>query len=124
MAPGWWCHVCDAHGLKAWHHDTNKKCPCGHTKCSRCRLESIGTPRPRAAPAQQQGHSLENPATHNGDGVFAVGDNGGAMLEQAGNWNGDGAFDSAVLFGGHQEVDWGLEGLGEMKMEEDGWFDF
>jgi len=46
------------------------------------------------------------------------------MSGQGANWNGDGAFDSAVLFGGHQEGDRGLEGFGEMKMEEDGLFDF
>lgn len=117
MAPGWWCHVCDAHGLKAWHHDENKKCPCGHTKCSRCRSESIGTPRPRAALAQQHG---DNPAPQLGDGVDGVGD----MFGPGGNWNGDGAFDSAVLFGSRQEGDRELEGFGEMKMEEDGLFDF
>jgi len=49
-------------------------------------------------------------------GGAILGSGGGAMLGQASNWNGDGAFDSAVLFG--------AEGLGEMKMEEDGLFDF
>ena len=97
----------------AWHHDANKKCPCGHTKCSRCRLESIGTPRPRAAPAQQHRHD----APQTGDGAVGAGDLSG----QGGNWNRDDVFDSAVLFGGYQEVDPGLE---EMKMEEGGLFDF
>lgn len=81
------------------------------------------------ASAQQLG---DNSATQKGDGLLGVGggggamlgsgggailgSGGGAMLGQASNWNGDGAFDSAVLFG--------AEGLGEMKMEEDGLFDF
>lgn len=117
MAPGWYCHVCEAYGLRAWHHIRNITCQCGHTKCSRCRLEIIGTPRPRAAPALQDGG---NPAPQTGDGVLGVGD----MLGQGGNWSFDGAFDSAVLFGGHQEVGEGLEGFGDVKMEEDGLFDF
>ncbi len=101
----------------AWHHKDTEKCQCGHTKCSRCRLESIGTPRPRAAPALQDGG---NSAPQTGDRVVGVGD----ILGQGDDWNADGAFDSALLFGGHQGVDGGLEGLGEMKMEEGGLFDF
>lgn len=66
---------------------------------------------------QQHG---DNPAPQTGDGVVRVGD----MFGQGGSWNADAAFDAAVLFGGRQEGDRELGGFGEMKMEEDGLFDF